>query len=138
MDKRVVKRRDFLKVSAAAVLGTAATACAAKEKIVTQIVTQEVEKIVQQTVEVEKEVEKVVESTKIVEVEKQVEKEVQVTVEVPRAWLIILQGQGSRRRAASLEERLPQNPVVSDGCHGVRREVRTILNGQQWFKAPMI
>jgi peptide/nickel transport system substrate-binding protein len=140
MDKRLVKRRDFLKVSAAAVLGTAATACAAKEKIVTQIVTQEVEKIVQQTVEVEKEVEKVVESTTIVEVEKQVEKEVQVTVEVPKgvAEPPLLAAKVAAGELPPLEERLPQNPVVVGGRDAIGvygGEVRMILNGQQWFES---
>jgi peptide/nickel transport system substrate-binding protein len=138
MNQRVVKRREFLKVSAVAIFGTAATACAAKEKIVTQIV--EKEKIVEATklVEVTKEVEKVVESTKLVE--KEVEKQVQVTVEVPKgvAEPPLLQGKVAAGELPALEERLPQNPLVVGGRDAIGvygGEVRMILNGQEWFES---
>ena len=138
MEKRLVKRRDFLKVSAAAILGTAATACAAKEKIVTQIV--EKEKIVEATklVEVTKEVEKIVEATKIVE--KQVEKEVQVTVEVPKgvAEPPFLAAKVAAGELPPLDQRLPQNPLVVGGRDAIGTyggEIRMILNAQQWFES---
>jgi peptide/nickel transport system substrate-binding protein len=105
MEKREVKRRAFLKVSAVAVLGTAATACGAKEKIVTQIVTQEVEKIV--------------EATKIVE--KEVEKQVQVTVEVPKsiAEPPFFQAKVAAGKLPPIDERLPESPVVVGGREAI-------------------
>jgi peptide/nickel transport system substrate-binding protein len=140
MEKREVKRREFLKVSSAAILGAVATACAAKEKIVIQTV--EKEKIVEATklVEVEKQVEKIVEATKLVEVEKQVEKEVQVTVEVPKgvAEPPFLQAKVAAGELPPLEERLPQNPVVVGGREAIGTyggECRMILNSQEWFES---
>jgi peptide/nickel transport system substrate-binding protein len=136
MEKRVVKRREFLKVSAAAVLGTVATACAAKEKIVTQIVEveKEVEKIVTQEVEVEKVVTQVVEK----EVQKEVEKEVQVTVEVPKgvAEPPLLQAKVAAGELPPLAERIPQNPVVVGGRDAIGQyggEIRMITFDPLWF-----
>lgn len=138
MDKRNVKRRDFLKVTAAAVLGTAATACAAKEKIVTQVVTQQVEKVVTQQVEVTKEVQVTKEVEKVVT--QQVEKQVQVTVEVPKgvAEPPFLQAKVASGELPPMAERIPGNPLVVGGRDAIGTyggEIRMILNAQQWFES---
>jgi len=140
MDKRPIKRRQFLKVSATALLGTVATACAAKEKIVTQVVTQEVEKVVTQQVEVTKEVEKVVTQEVEKVVTQEVEKQVQVTVEVPKgvAEPPFLQAKVAAGELPPLEQRIPANPVVVGGRDAIGTyggEIRMIVNAQQWFES---
>lgn len=138
MDKRNVKRRDFLKVTAAAVLGTAATACAGKTKIVTQVVTQQVEKVVTQQVEVTKEVEKVV--TQQVQVTQEVEKQVQVTVEVPKGVPEppFLQAKVASGELPPMAQRIPGNPLVVGGRDAIGTyggEIRMIVNAQPWFES---
>lgn len=107
MEKREIKRRDFLKVSATAVLGVVASACGVTTTPTPQII-KEI-----QTVEVEVEKEKIVEATKIVEVEK----EVQVTIEVPKGKEEppFFQAKVTAGELPPIDERLPENPVVVGG-----------------------
>ncbi len=117
-----MKRREFLKISAAGVLGAVATACAP----------QTVEVI--KTVEVEKQVEK--EVIKTVEVEKQVEKIVEV--EVPKGFTDppFLAAKVASGELPPVTERLPDNPVVVGGRDAIGvygGEVRQIHFSPQWF-----
>jgi len=102
MDKREIKRRDFLKLSATAALGAVATACA---KATPQIITQEVK--VEST--------KLVETTKIVEATKIVTQEVIVEVPKGRVEPPMLKDKVASGELPPVDERLPETPAVVGG-----------------------
>ena len=140
MDKREVKRREFLKVSATAVLGAVATACGAKTAPTAQVIREtqivEKEKIVEATTIVEKKVKE----TEIVKQTQIVEKEVQVTVEVVkgRSEPPLLQAKVAAGELPAVDERLPQNPVVVGGRDAIGvygGEIRMISNSLEWFES---
>jgi len=101
MNNREFKRRDFLKASAAGVLGAVAAACGVKAT--------ETPQVIKETQIVEKE--KIVEATKIVE------KQVEVTVQVPkgRSEPPMLQAKVAAGELPPVDERLPETPAVVGG-----------------------
>jgi peptide/nickel transport system substrate-binding protein len=130
MEKRLLKRREFLKLSATAAIGAAAAACAPTPEIIEKEVVKEVTKVV------EKEVEKEVEVTKIVEVEKEVEKQVTVVVEKGAPEPPLLADKVASGALPPLAERLPVSPAVVTGREAIGDyggEVRMIHFDPVWF-----
>ncbi|MBN1873118.1 MAG: hypothetical protein JXA33_02735 [Anaerolineae bacterium] len=126
MSGRKLKRREFLHLTGAAILGATAAACAAPTPEI-------IEKIVEKTVEVEKVVEKTVE----VEVEKTVEVEKEVIVEVPegRSEPPMLEALVAAGTLPPVDERLPVTPFVVGGRDAIGvygGEVRQIHFDTVW------
>jgi len=122
MQKREIKRRDFLKLSATVAVGAIATACA-PAATPTPLVVKETQ---------------LVETTKVVEATKLVEKQVQVTVEVPtkRAEPPLLAPLVASGKLPPIDQRLPVNPVVVGGRDEVGvygGEVRMIHFDPVWM-----
>jgi len=101
MDKKEVKRRDFLKVSATAALGAIATACGVTETPTPEVITE----VIKETQIVEVETEKIVEATKIVEVQ----------VMEGRPEPPFLADKVAAGELPPVDERLPESPVVVGG-----------------------
>ena len=99
MSKREIKRREFLKISGAAVLGVAATACGAQAT--PQVIKETVQVPVKETVQVP------VKETQVV----------QVTVEVPKkmAEPPMLQPLVASGKLPPIDKRLPATPLLVGG-----------------------
>ena len=117
-----LKRREFLHLSAVAVLGVAATACGAPTP-----------EVIERTVEVEKIVEKIVEKT--VEVEKAVEVIKEIEVPEGRNEPPMLEARVAAGTLPPVGERLPMTPFVVGGRDAIGvygGEVRQIHFDTVW------
>ena len=117
-----LKRREFLHLSAVAVLGVAATACGAPTP-----------EVIERTVEVEKIVEKIVEKT--VEVEKAVEVIKEIEVPEGRNEPPMLEARVAAGTLRPVGERLPMTPFVVGGRDAIGvygGEVRQIHFDTVW------
>lgn len=126
MDKRQIRRRQFLKMSATAVVGAVAAACGAQGTPIVIKETVPVKETVQ--VPVKETVPVVVKQTEVVK----------VTVEVPKkmAEPPMLKPLVDAGKLPPVEKRLPDNPVVVGGREAIGvygGELRMIHLSPTWF-----